>query len=135
MKTDTSRSLECMKTGESYRVDADLLRMQQKCADKLLKINRLPLASCRRERLLSSLFASYGSNNVIKNGLQCNYGFNISVGDNCYFNYNLVILDSFEVSIGSNVFIAPNVCISPVTHPLKAEDRRNLIFLNLPVLF
>ena len=63
----------------------------------------------------------------IKEGLRCNYGFNISIGDNCFFNYGLTILDSYKVEIGSNVFIAPNVIISPVTHPLQAENRRNLI--------
>jgi len=116
-----------MKTGESYRIDDHLLELQQKCADKLSEINRLPLKSSKREDLLSSLFAKYGKGNIIKNGLQCNYGFNISVGNNCFFNYNLVVLDSYEVVIGNNVFIAPNVVISPVTHPLHADKRRDLI--------
>lgn len=116
-----------MKAGENYTINDELLHMQQECADKLLEINRLPVASLEREKILNSLFAQYGKNNIIKSGLQCNYGFNITIGDNCYFNYNLVILDSFKVSIGNNVFIAPNVVIAPVTHPLQADKRRQLI--------
>lgn len=127
MDNHTFSKIQAMKSGESYCIDNNLLEMQQECANALIEINQLPLNSQRRNDILTSLFANYGKGNIIKNGFQCNYGFNISIGNNCYFNYNLVILDSFEVYIGNNVFIAPNVVISPVTHPLQAEDRRQLI--------
>lgn len=127
MTPTTINKIQCMKFGRSYCVDEELLQMQQECANKLLDINRLPFLSPERDIMLASLFAKYGKNNIIKGGFQCNYGFNITIGNNCYFNYNLVILDSFEVYIGNNVFIAPNVVISPVTHPLQAENRRQLI--------
>jgi acetyltransferase-like isoleucine patch superfamily enzyme len=34
----------------------------------------------------------------------CDYGYNISCGENVYFNVNCVILDCTTVTIGSNVF-------------------------------
>lgn len=72
-------------------------------------------------------FGDIRTNNIIKEGFHCNYGFNIHIGSNNYINFDVTILDSYEVYIGNNVFIAPKVLISPVTHPLLAKDRRNLI--------
>lgn len=122
-----SEAYEKMQRGESFVVDSFLYQKQSECSAKLIQINSLPYGDPQREELLRSLFGRLGEGNVIKDGLKCNYGFNITIGDRCYFNYNLVILDSFPVEIGNNVFIAPNVVISPVTHPNEAKNRRNLI--------
>lgn len=118
---------ELMQQGKSYYISEYLYGLQKQCARMLSKINTLPYGNGKREKLLKKLFGKLGDKCVIKEGLRCNYGFNISIGDNCFFNYGLTILDSYKVEIGSNVFIAPNVIISPVTHPLQAENRRNLI--------
>lgn len=122
-----SEAYEKMQRGESFVVDPFLYQKQSECSAKLVQINALPYGDAQREALFRSMFGSIGEGNVIKDGFKCNYGFNISIGDRCYFNYNLVILDSFPVEIGSNVFIAPNVVIAPVTHPNEAKLRRNLI--------
>ncbi|HJD05503.1 MAG TPA: sugar O-acetyltransferase [Candidatus Onthoplasma faecipullorum] len=118
-----SEQYERMKAGKSYHFDDFLYEKQKECAKSLSKINALPFGNKKREKLLKKLFANLGDKSVIKEGLRCNFGFNISIGENCYFNYNVTILDSFAVEIGNNVFIAPNAVISAVTHPLEAENR------------
>lgn len=115
-----------MKDGKDFCVDSYLQKKQVECSKRLKTINGLPFTSVRRKKLFKKLLKSFGENNVIKSGFSCNYGFNISIGDNCYFNFNITILDSFEVEIGSNVFIGPDVVITPVTHPKRPEDRRCL---------
>ena len=122
-----SEAFEKMRRGEKFIPDAYLYQQQSACSAKLVQINSLPFGDPQREALLHSLFCKMGEGNVIKDGFKCNYGFNITIGSNCYFNYNTVILDSFAVEIGNNVFLAPNVVISPVTHPNEAKDRRTLI--------
>ena len=121
-----SEQYEFMKEGKSYHFDNFLYDKQKKCAKMLSKINALPFGNKKREKLLKNVFSSLGENCIIKEGFRCNFGFNITIGDNCYFNYNVTILDSFKVKIGNNVFIAPNVVISAVTHPLEAVERRNM---------
>lgn len=54
----------------------------------------------------------------------CDYGYNISIGENFYANHNLIILDGAKVSFGDNVFIAPNCTFSTAAHPID-KDRRN----------
>lgn len=126
MKKISTEILTRMKTGQSYRIDKDLLSLQKRC-NRLLILLQLISSTKIRNYLFKRLFKSFGDGNIIKSGFKCNYGFNIHVGSNCYFNYNLTILDSFEVYIGNNVFIAPNVVIAPVTHPKEKEKRRDLI--------
>ncbi len=53
----------------------------------------------------------------------CDYGYNISVGENFYANHNLVILDGNKVSFGDNVFIAPSCTFSTAGHPIDKERR------------
>lgn len=76
-----------------------------------------------RERILGELLGSMGENAYFEPPFRCDYGFNISVGKNFYSNFNLVILDPAPVTIGDNVFIAPNVSIYTAGHPIHHEIR------------
>ncbi|WP_426491218.1 sugar O-acetyltransferase [Hymenobacter sp. 102] len=54
---------------------------------------------------------------------RCDYGYNIQLGRNFYANYNLTVLDCAPVTIGDNVFVAPNVVLSTAGHPVEVEPR------------
>ncbi len=123
MRHHQSESFQKMKEGNDFFVDSFLQKKQIRCYKLVRLINFLSFKSKLRNSLFKLLFSSYGNNNIIKNGFSCNYGFNISIGSNCYFNFNLTILDTYKVTIGSNVFIGPNVVISPVTHPKNPKTR------------
>lgn len=75
-----------------------------------------------RDRLIRSL-VRLGKNGCILSPFYCDYGSNITIGDNFFANTNLTILDGAEVVIGDNVFIAPNVGIYTAGHPLDAGQR------------
>jgi len=53
----------------------------------------------RRELLLERL-AAVGEGAVIRPPFHCDYGFNISLGGGVFLNFNCVILDVVEVTIG-----------------------------------
>lgn len=53
----------------------------------------------------------------------CDYGYNIKVGKNVFFNFNCVILDVCPVYLGDMTMFGPNVQIYAATHPLKASER------------
>lgn len=48
----------------------------------------------------------------------CTYGYNTTVGDNFFLNVNDKLMDSGKITIGNNVFIAPNVCIITEEHAM-----------------
>lgn len=53
----------------------------------------------------------------------CDYGSHIEVGKNFFANYNCTILDVAKVTIGDNCFMAPNVAIYTVGHPIYPDVR------------
>ena len=63
----------------------------------------------------------------------CDYGSNITTGENVYFNFNCVVLDVAPVHIGSNTFFAPGVHIYTATHPLNAKERVSGLEFGKPV--
>ena len=69
------------------------------------------------------LFGFIGENTAIMARFACDYGENISIGSNCYINYNCVVLDCANVTIGDNVLIGPNCGIYTAIHPLESEVR------------
>ena len=77
-----------------------------------------------RERIIRELFGSAGDSIWIEPPFRCDYGTNIVLGNNVYFNFNCVILDPASVTIGDNVMLGPAVQIYTATHPLNASERR-----------
>lgn len=77
----------------------------------------------QRTALLTALLGRCGSQITIEPPFYCDYGDNIVIGENFYANHGLVILDGASVTIGDNVFIAPNVGIHTAGHPLDSRRR------------
>ncbi len=133
MQREESTQYALMQEGKTYHFDEYLYEAQHECSKLLTKINASAYDANSREQGFKKLFAEYGEGNVIKDMFLCNFGFNISIGNNCYINHRVTILDSYKVKIGNNVFIAPGVVISAVTHPLEAEKRRELIIEQITI--
>lgn len=73
--------------------------------------------------LLRSLFNRVGDNVSLSVGFRCEFGFNISIGDNVFINYDCIILDCNEVTIGNNVLFGPRVGIYGANHAIDANER------------
>jgi maltose O-acetyltransferase len=89
--------------------------------------------SAERLRLIQEIIPMSGKALFIEPPFHCDYGDNITIGDNVFFNFNCVILDVALVTIGSNVLFAPGVQIYAATHPLSAAQRRTGLELGKPV--
>jgi maltose O-acetyltransferase len=74
--------------------------------------------------IIRELFGSAGEAIWIAPPFYGDYGTNISVGDNVFFNFNCVVLDPAPVRIGTNVVFGPAVQIYTATYPLNAAERR-----------
>ncbi len=117
-----------MLRGEIYdaNYDPQLIEERMKCKLLCRKYNDLmPDRLEERKSLLKTLLGRVGENYYIEQPFYCDYGYNISVGDNFYSNVNLVILDGAKVTFGDNVFIAPDCGFHTAGHPLDVR-RRNM---------
>src|SRR5687768_4272581 len=124
-----------MIRGQLYRSGDDLLREERRQAKKLLKVfnDTDPGELEKRAAILNELFGAAGSNLEIEPPFYCDYGYNISVGNNFYANHNCIILDCAPVVIGDNVFLGPNVQIYTATHPLEAGERDKGLEAAIPI--
>jgi len=92
-----------------------------------------PEAVAERRALLLELFGKLGERFEIEPPFFCDYGWNITVGDNLYMNAGCVVLDCAAVTIGANVLIGPGVHIYAATHPTDPAVRRTGRELAAPV--
>ena len=111
-----------MCSGQPFNsLDVELRLLREKARLACGKYNAHP--SKGNFKHISRLFNSFTSA-VIEPGFQCDYGGQISLGDNFYANFNCVMLDSAAITIGDDVMLGPGVHIYTVDHPRDAQERR-----------
>lgn len=76
-----------------------------------------------REALLRNLLQHIGTGVHFEPTFRCEFGFNISVGDNFYANFDCVLLDGGGITIGNNVLFGPRVSIYTSNHAIDPEER------------
>ncbi len=105
--------------------DEELIR-ERKQARRLVRLfnNTSEDETQERERLLKQLFGSTGNRLNIEPSFRCDYGYNIHVGENFFANFDCVILDVCEVTIGDNCMLGPKVCLYTPVHPFDKEERK-----------
>ena len=116
---------EKMLAGDLYMANDKELKADAKKSRVLTRLfnNTTEEQKEYRKELLKELFKKTGDNIYIEPSFKCDYGCNISVGNNFYANFDCIILDVCNVDIGENVFFAPRVCIYTAGHPIDAEVR------------
>lgn len=116
---------EKMLAGEYYNSrDPELLERYYRSRAYMQAYNALPAADADgRARILAEWLAYKGEGVWIEAPFYCDYGDNISIGENTFVNLNCIFLDDNQISIGRNVLIGPNVQIYTALHPLSAADR------------
>jgi maltose O-acetyltransferase len=131
----TKTEKQKMLAGELYRPGSPELSADEK-ANKawMARYNAVldrPVAE--RHVLLSEHFGQVGADCVIRPPFFCDYGYNIRLGDGVFLNFNCVILDIVEVSIGDRTQIGPAVQIYAADHPRDAKTRRDGLEFGRPV--
>lgn len=103
--------------------DSVLTRERQKARSLTQLFNQSNEDDVQRIAYLKELFGRTGENIWIEPSFRCDYGYNTSVGENFYANYDCIIIDVCPVTIGNNTFFGPRVCIYTAAHPVDAEVR------------
>jgi maltose O-acetyltransferase len=76
-----------------------------------------------REEILRKILKIMGNGIHFEPNFRCEFGFNITIGNNFYANFDCVLLDGAEISIGNNVLFGPRVGIYTSNHALYAKER------------
>lgn len=110
----------------------ELTEQRRAARDKLRRYNLTGLSSrptaeleAERTGILRELLGKMDAARppFIEPPFQCDYGFNIELGADCYMNFGCVVLDCAKVTVGDNVLFGPNVQIYCPGHPLDPALR------------
>lgn len=77
----------------------------------------------QREALLRQILKSVGHSVHFEPHFRCEFGFNITLGDRFYANFDCIILDGAPVDIGHNVLLGPRVSIYTSNHAFDPQER------------
>lgn len=72
-----------------------------------------------RSRILKELIPNSAVDLWLQPPFYCDYGYNITLGEKVFFNFNCIVLDVAPVTIGSRTMFGPNVQVYTATHPLN----------------
>lgn len=114
-----------MLAGEPYHAsDPEIVADQAATAEWLERFNRSrTLPRAERDALLRERLAEVGTGSVIRPPFHCDYGYNIRLGEGVFLNFNCVILDVVEVTVGDLTQIGPGVQILTADHPRDPAER------------
>jgi maltose O-acetyltransferase len=123
MRTEKDKML----AGDMYLAnDPQLVAERMQARERCQALNALPPSAPddARRAATQALFGA-PTNAYVTPPFFCDYGTNIALGANVYFNFNCVVLDVAPVTIGDNVMFGPAVQVYTATHPLDAAERRS----------
>jgi len=121
MKTEKEKML----SGELYNaLDPQLSgeRLRTRLLLKDFNDSREDLVE-ERTQLLRKLIPDAGEGLWIEPPFYCDYGTNIKAGDKVFFNFNCIVLDVMQVTIGDRTLFGPNVQLYTATHPINYKER------------
>ena len=123
-KTDWKRMIE----GKLYNsASKDIFWQHAKGMYLTQKLNKCPIWNTpRQKRILNRLIpSSKGKSMWVFTPFYCEYGVNIHVGNDVFFNYNCTLLDISPITLEDGVWLGANVTIATPCHPLMADERIN----------
>lgn len=131
----TATEMQKMLSGQLYRPgDPEIQAAQAATKAWLVRYNAASAQpAAERRAILAERLAAVGEGAVIRPPFQCDYGFNIRLGAGAFLNFNCVILDVAEVTIGDGAQIGPAVQIYAADHPRDAASRSAGLELGRPV--
>ena len=105
--------------------DAEITAIFRRAQELTYRYNNLEFTAFdEKQAVLKELFGHLGENVSFAAPIKVDSGVNTFIGNNCYFNFDVTILDTAEIHIGNNVLVGPNVSFFSSLHPLVADERR-----------
>ncbi|RYZ11654.1 MAG: sugar O-acetyltransferase [Comamonadaceae bacterium] len=124
-----------MLAGDLYDAgDAELQADLAATREWLVRYNAaLAMPTEARRHLLAERLQAVGQGSTVRPPFHCDYGFNITLGDGVFLNFNCTILDVVAVRIGDRTQIGPGVQILAADHPRDPAVRASGLEFGRPV--
>lgn len=116
---------EKMLAGKIYDPsDKELAELRAKAHDLSYRYNNTSETDEEtRKEIMDKLMPMLGTGSYLQGPIYFDYGIFTTMGNYCYANFNLTVLDTCPVRIGDNVFFGPNCTIATPMHPFRWQER------------
>ena len=115
---------ERMKAGFIWLDDAENMAMQARARELVARFNALPPEANReRMEMNAEMFGSCGKNVWIVPPMKFTIGKHISIGEGCYFNQGITMIDDWKIEIGDRCLFGPNVTLCTTGHAISPKHR------------
>ncbi|MFT8244309.1 sugar O-acetyltransferase [Roseomonas sp. BN140053] len=124
-----------MLAGELYVADdPELQADNRRISEWMVRYNAaLAVPPDQRHALLAEALGAVGPGANIRPPFFCDYGYNIRLGEGAFLNFNCVVLDVVQVSIGRGTQIGSAVQILTADHPRDPALRAQMLEFGRPV--
>lgn len=104
--------------------DADLFDLRVQAKKLFKEFNRTEDDEVeKRQEIMRKLFKKVGERVFMEPNFTCEFGKNITLGNDLYINFGCTLLDCGQITIGNNTLLGPNVSMYSANHPLDAQER------------
>lgn len=104
--------------------DADLFDRRVEAKKLFKEFNRTTDDEVeKRQEIMKKLFKKVGERVYMEPNFTCEFGKNITLGNDLYINFGCTLLDCGQIVIGNNTLLGPNVSMYSANHSLDAEER------------
>lgn len=123
--TDTA-TLSDLRASRWYRPGSDEIDDAHRAVwERMRELNSLGNTDRLRAReILAEIFAPGSAVPGVFAPLYVEFGVNTTFGEGCFINYNCVILDVAEVTVGERSLFGPGCQLITVEHPVNDADAR-----------
>ncbi|AAW43048.1 hypothetical protein CNBD6150 [Cryptococcus deneoformans B-3501A] len=122
---ENPEELSQMLAGRPYHSwDSYIGRIRDAQAREVWEINQIIDMEPRMKAMRDFIYM--GDQVWIAQGFFCEYGFNITIGEEVFIGANCTLLDVCPIKIGSRTMLGPNVQILTPAHPVSPEERNGL---------
>jgi maltose O-acetyltransferase len=117
--------IELMHSGKMYNDLSECLVKKREESVLLTNEYNSSFSKSKEERevILKKILKSVGKSVHFEPNFRCEFGMNISIGNNFYANFDCIMLDGNDINIGNNVLLGPRVGLYTANHATDAEER------------
>lgn len=116
---------ELMLSGKMYNdLTDELVKQREQTVFLTNEYNRsFGQEGVYREAILRKFLKSIGEEVHFEPNFRCEFGFNITIGNHFYANFDCIMLDANTITIGDHVLVGPRVGLYTANHAIDAGER------------
>lgn len=115
---------EKMRSAELYRFDdAEVLASVTRANELCARLSQMTLSSPDYRPTIEALIPGLPESSAVNPPFHCDHGHGISIGEDTFVNYDCIMLDGGQISIGAHCKIGPRCQFFTPQHPIDYEER------------